>query len=691
MRSLQGIPFLRIIIPFILGIVLFSTMDSLSPFYILGISAISLLFTIYFLRFSFDKKIKWFWLNGITIHLLLIGLGWAVSYVHRIENKKSWYKHHIKNTSKMRAQILTPLKETAKTYKANVEINTIYHDDKKLSCKGEAILYFKKSKDLSELRIGDQILITNKLSPILSKGNPGEFNYAAFCQNRGIYDQAFLTINEWQKLDIRVSGFQNPFPHWHESIKNILAHYISDSNAIGIAQALITGYRDDIDNEIYNEYTKTGLVHILAISGLHMGIFYLGAQFFLGIIPFFKRRKRLLLIVALACMWLFALVTTFPPSVQRAGLMISFLVIGQLVSRKIDSLNFLFASAFVLLLFQPHLLWEVGFQLSYAAVLGILLFFKPLSKLLNPKNLVARKAWQIMCVSLTAQAFTFPISLYYFHQIPSLFLLTNVVAIPMVTLIIYGEVFLVIFSFIPGLAKIIGTVVSFLITTLNQFIHFTSSLSFVNISNVDISLPQCFLLLGMVLSLAAWLLDKRKIFAPIAILLFLVFTSISINKKNQVLQQEKLVVYNADSTYLEYLSGSTAFLYDSIALDKRNSFAQYITQPCYLKYGIRKGVKESAKVSNDHFDLIIKSGTKILRIKKAYKLKFSRPIDVDYLILSDKWIKKPTELLSMIKPKELIIDGNIPMWKIEELKSQLQEVDLPTHYITTQGAKTIPL
>lgn len=635
---------------------------------------------------------QWYGLQAMAIHVLLLALGYSISYFHDIQNSKSWYAKHTTPTTKLRAKILTPPKETERTYKATAEIIAVYEGDVQTQTIGEVLLYFNKSENLPKLAVQDEILIVNKLKPLEVNGNPGEFDYRAYCQNKGIYHQAFLNKPEWQKLHQSPSSFQNPFSHWHTSVKAIISKYIPNPEAKGIALALITGYRGAIDKEIYTKYTKTGLVHLLAISGLHMGILYGSMFWILGFIPFFKKRKQLLIVIALSFMWLFALITTFPPSVQRASIMFTFLGIGQLVNRKTSSYNFLFASAFGLLLFQPHLLFEVGFQLSYSAVLGILLFYKPLRAWYAPKYISTKFLWEIMCLSLSAQIFTFPIALYYFHQLPLLFLFTNLIAIPAVMLAIYGEILIIALSFIPPVASLLGKVVSMIITTLNQLIEYTASIKFVSIQNIYINLWQCLLLLLLMLALTAWVVAKRRAFVPVMLFFFMVFIIISVNRKYVTLTQEKLIVYNSQHPYLEYINGSKTYSPDSIPHAKMNNFRQYTLKPSHLELGVKDLFQEKPNWQyGKQYDLICQSNKKILRIKKSAKLKILNKVEVDHLILSDKWVKDLRPILKNISAKEIIIDGNIPLWKIEELKSQLQEVDLPTHYVAIQGAKIIQL
>ncbi len=693
MSRVHSIPFLRIVPPFLLGIILYKVLHSISPLLFVGLFIGSLLGALFFYSLTATQRIRLFWVRGILLQAVLLSLGYLTIWSHQIENKRSWYKNYLSSDSKIRAKILTPLTETKKTFKATVGIKKIYNGKGSQSTCGKAILYFHKTTESLNLTVGDEIVAINKLSPISNNKNPGAFNYSRLCKNKGIYEQAFLNKSEWIKLDIKKPNWKHFFLHWSEQLNKTLKNYITLPNTAGIAQALLTGYRNDIDQDIYHSYTKTGLVHLLAISGLHMGIFFLGVQYFLAWIPFFKKNKGLLVLIALISMWIFALITTFPPSVQRASVMFSFLALGQLVPRKTSHLNFLLASAFLLLLLQPNLLWEVGFQLSYAAVMGIFLLYKPLTNWFKPNNQWIKKIWQISCVSISAQLFTFPITLYYFHQTPTLFLVTNLIAIPVVTLIIYGEFLLILFSMLPFIAKFIGLLVSCLIYGLNDIIDYTSRLPFVSLDNLYISQSQCFLLIAAMLSITGWFIIKKKIYGSAALLLFFSFMVISINRKSKHLKQEGLVIYNAKYPYIEYMAGTNSYTQDQMASSLFEQFEKYSLKPCHLLFGIKKSNYYRPPLWKTHeaFDFIAFSNKKILRIKKSANLKIKEPISVDYLVWSDLHRYETRRLLKFIHPREIIIDGNIPLWKIEDFKSQLQEVDLPTHYVATEGAKIIQL
>jgi len=690
MRRIANIPFLRITLAFITGIALyrFFAGAGLAAWIIIFICAC--LFTLVFLFAKPDQKLRLAWLNGISLQILIMSLGYLLTDVHQLKNHPTWYRHQLTSTAKIQARILTPLKATERTYKTTAAIIKTYPNQTARTC-GTAILYFSRKDDRPALTVGDEIIFVNKLQPIRNKGNPGEFDFATHSRNKGIFDQAFLTSVEWEKVD-KINRRQSIFIAGSEYIKKVIKQSITDTKARAIALALVTGYRDDIDQEMYSNYAKTGLVHLLAISGLHMGIFYLGTQWMLGFLPLLKRNKKILIIVSLIIMWVYALLTTFPPSVQRASLMFTFLGLGQIISRRIPSLQFLFLSAFLMLLFKPQLLWEVSFQLSYTAVLGILLFYKPLRRNFYTSSIITSKVLDIICLTLSAQVFTFPLAIYYFHQFPTLFIFTNIVAIPIVTFIIYGILLLIIFSFIPSLSILLGTALTKTITLLNTFIKWVSTFSFTIIDGLYINGIQLAALLLAMIAIALWLLAYKKQFAIVVICSICLIIGIAIYRKSNIQQQQYILVYNASTTYLELIHGGVVFTKDHQSKGQTNNFEKYVLAPSHVHFGVLPNDTIPAYWKQQKaYDVIQFKQKRLLRIHKAYGLKTSSPVAVDYLIISDKWIKNLREILTYFQANEIIIDGNIPMWKIDDLTSQLSTLHLPVHYIGTEGAKIIRL
>lgn len=694
MRLLHSTPFLRIFLYFVVGLTIASAFELGLYIIILGF-LLSLLGAILFGLMSSQHRIKFLWVRGLLLFLGLLFLGMLLPSLHQQIHPKQLFSEM--GASKFLLATITSMPaENEKSVKYEVRVDALIDSKKNIPCSVPVFLYIKKEDTLKgattfKLKEGDRLLLKNRCQLITNRGNPGEFDYASFCHRKGVYEQVFLNSNDWKQVKTGKSE-TNFFSLLRAKIQSILKNNLPNKNAAGIAQALFLGYRQEIDQETYASYTQTGLVHLIAISGLHMGIFYGVLYSLLGFLPLFERKPIIRIGISLLFMWLFALLTSLPPSVLRAAIMFSFLGLGQILNRKTSSLNFLFASAFLLLCWNPNLLYDVGFQLSYAAVFGILLFYKPLKALYFSSFSVVNGAYGILCVSLAAQIFTFLLGIYYFHQMPLLFLFTNLIAIPAITIIVYTELLLVLISGWPWMAKWLGQLLSDGINLLNQGILFTSKLSFVGIQDILLSNTQLIIIYALILSVCFWLLDKKKLFLPVALFFGLCLVLHSIYGQYKTEKQERLIVYNYyKQPYLEVIHGTSYFTPDAIPDIEESKFEQYLRKPAHLLFGVNSKINSRNLIVLPHYDLLLWNGLKIVRIKRVQDMKILRPIACDYLIISDKYLQNVEELLPYINAKSLIIDGNIPLWKIDQLKTQLAALALPAHYVALSGAKVISL
>ncbi|NJO90405.1 MAG: ComEC/Rec2 family competence protein, partial [Chloroflexia bacterium] len=240
---------------------------------------------------------------------------------------------------------------------------------------------------------------------------------------------------------------------------SILSVYQSSGiqgDEFAILAALTLGVKDYLSDEIVEAYSDSGAMHVLAVSGLHVGILMAMLNM---IFSFFWKRKKLLVlksIIILVFLWLFALITGLAPSVTRSALMFSFFILSKNSGKRPSSYNSLAAAAFIILLFNPNALFHVGFQLSFLAVISILLFQQKLYRTIDIKNKYLDYFWQLTTVSLAAQIGTTPISIFYFHQFPIYALLTNIIVIPAAAIILNAVILLLIANFYAPLAKIIA-------------------------------------------------------------------------------------------------------------------------------------------------------------------------------------------------------------------------------------------
>lgn len=346
-------------------------------------------------------------------------------------------------------------------------------------------------------RYGNMISFAKPLQPIenFMPPGPGSFDYRRYCAFEGIHFQVFLRPGEFTVLpQTRSSPLQALLIHTREKIISIIQKYIPGKKEQGLAEALLIGYKDDLDKSLLQSYSNTGVVHVIAISGLHLGLIY--ALLKIICLPLSRMRKNRWPepLIILAGLWLFSLLAGGAPSVLRSAVMFSFIVLGKSISRETSIYNNLAASAFALLCYHPYWLWDVGFQLSYAALTGIVIFMKPVYRLLTFKNAIADAAWKLNAVTIAAQWLTLPLILFYFRQFPNLFLLTNFIAVPLSSIILIGELLLCAISWLPPAATAIGWALHWMIWAMNTSIQYLEKIPFSTWKDLSISLPQAILL-----------------------------------------------------------------------------------------------------------------------------------------------------------------------------------------------------
>lgn len=296
-----------------------------------------------------------------------------------------------------------------------------------------------------KLKVDDEIMVFSKAESIKPPLNPYQFNYKNYLENLGVYHQIRTTPTHFIKNDNATITIVGTASSARNHIISKLRQANFGSDELGVIQALLLGQRADISAETYSDYQKAGAVHILAVSGLHIGILLVLIQFFLRPLKYLPRGRTLVLICSVVFIWGYAFVAGMSPSITRATTMFTFVAYALYLNRPSNSFNILALSVlFILLFINPNLLFQVGFQMSYAAVFAILWIFPLLQKFWFPKNKIVRYFWQLLCVSIAAQIGVLPISLFYFHQFPGLFFISNLLIIPALGMIL-GVGILIIF------------------------------------------------------------------------------------------------------------------------------------------------------------------------------------------------------------------------------------------------------
>jgi competence protein ComEC len=474
-----------------------------------------------------------------------------------------------------------------------------------------------------------------------------------------------------------------------EKVLNIIRENIPGKKQAGLAEALLIGYKDELDGDLLKSYTDTGVVHIIAVSGLHLGLIY-GVLLVLCKPLRRQKAKWLSPVVIITGLWLFAFLAGGTASVLRSAIMFSCLAIGEQLRGKVSVYNSLAASAFLLLCYDPAWWRDAGFLLSYTAVLSILLFTGPIQDLLIVQNRLLYMIWKAVAVTIAAQLLTTPIILYYFHQFPNLFLLTNLVAVPLSSLILLGELALCALSWIPALGKIIGWALFGLIRVLNGFVGWVQQIPFNSTTGLQLSGLQLLLLYTGIGCLAGWLLWKRKVGLPLALAAGWLFLLTSFYGRREAAQQRKLIIYNVPKHQaIDFIQGRQyAFRGDSLLQDTRQQ--QYHLQPSRTLY--RVTAADSLDNLLQHAPFYCFGNCSLLVIDKEIFFKQQGiKVPVDHIVLSHNARVSVKELTTVFHYSSIIIDASNSRWKTSSWKEECRQLGIACHSVADEGAFVLTL
>ena len=557
---------------------------------------------------------------------------------------------------------------------------------------GKIILYLGKDSSYRNLSYGSRLVINKPLQEIKNSGNPGGFDYKRYSLFHGITHQVFLTRKDYEILpELNRSRFQQFINTIRAGVLKILRKNIDGVKESGLAEALLIGYKDDLDKTLVQSYSNTGVVHVIAISGLHLGLIYwLLIQLF-SPLKKYQRMKWIRPLLILAGLWLFSLLAGAQPSVIRSAVMFSCIVIGQSFERKSSIYNTLAFSAFILLCVNPYWLWDVGFQLSYAAVFSIVIFMRPIYNWFYIKNKALDFLWKLNAVTLAAQVFTLPVSIYHFHQYPNYFLLTNFLAVPLSSLILLGEIFLCMIAFVPALALLTGKVLSWLIYFMNSYIERIERLPFSLKDGLEISIFQTVLLILTAAACGYWLLEKYKNGLKIALLSCSFFLLLRMYAFTEAGSQDMMIVYNVpQKRAVDFIHGRKFIFYGDDELKDDNFSRNFHLKPSRIKYRAKEAdLINNYSHSGNLFQFIDK---KILLLDtSAYFTPVDSQITLDLLIISRIQKLDIKFLVNNYQIKQVIIDGTVSPWKSRNWKKEFDDLRIACHEVSEKGAFVMKL
>ncbi|MGG7036916.1 MAG: ComEC/Rec2 family competence protein, partial [Flavobacterium sp.] len=473
-------PLTRITVFFILGILAFRLYR---PEPVLLYSALSLtiafLVLLHFLNKRNQKLRKVF---GILVLLCSFLTGGSTAMVHKETFYVSHYTNQIKDFEKphlLEIIVQDKLKATKKYSRYNAQVISIDN----INSSGKIILNLKKSNTDNSIASGTKIRIYEPVYQNRYPFNPNQFDYGRYLENQEIYAQVYTDANRVKTIG-QTESITSLFSVFRTKIIDNLKLSDIKQEELHVLVALLLGQQQDLSPEIVKDYQFAGAVHILSVSGLHVGFILLFVTFILNVFPNTRRHSLLKLFIILLSLWAFGFIAGLSSTVVRSATMFSFVAIGNHIRKSVNVFHTLLVSLLLILLFRPSFLYDIGFQLSYLALFFILWLQPVLSGYWQPKNKIIRYFWDITTVSFAAQIGTLPLSIYYFHQFPGLFFITNLIVLPLVGVIMVAGVLCIIFAGFSIVPEIVIQPTEFLITLLNSLIHQVASLENFVIKNI---------------------------------------------------------------------------------------------------------------------------------------------------------------------------------------------------------------
>lgn len=635
-------------------------------------------------------KFSYGFASGIFIGAILVSTGSILIYLNDIRNQHNWIGHQYKDSSYLVVRLMERLSEKANSFKALAKIESVYQKDSQNRVKGNIIIYFKKDPAPNQLVYGSMIVFNRSIQPIQNSGNPGAFDYQRYCLFQGITHQVYLQTHDYSILHSKKENALAAFIFQCRSWTiRLIRKFISGEKEQGLAEALLIGYKDDLDKKLVQSYSNTGVVHVIAISGLHLGLIY--SILLMLTKPFKKIRGTawLRFLIITGSLWIFTLIAGAQPSVLRSAVMFTCIAAGEMLSKRGSIYNTLALSAFMLLCYNPFWLWDLGFQLSYAAVLSIILFFKPVYNWFYFKYFLIDVLWKLNAVTISAQLLTLPISIYHFHQLPTLFLFSNMIAVPLSSIILIGEIILCSVSFIEPIAFLLGRVLHLLIWLMNSFIEKFDEISFSTWENLFINTGQAILLSACILLFSAWLMHKKNYLLKTGLALLLFFVCIRTWSFVQAGEQEKIIVYNIPrNTAIDLIKGHAGnFIGDSLLVSDEalNSFH---LQPSRVMHRV-KNISQ-VPFQNTAFNFagkrILVLDSTIFNHSTMFNLSTSSAPPIDLLILSKNPRLYIADLARVFNIRQIVIDGSVPAWKSRLWKKDCDSLRIKCFDVKENGA-----
>ena len=692
----REMPFVRLFIPLALGIVVGEFWQLDSPIYanaMLSLSAICVVFLVFI-----KTEFRWRWAFGIPLSIFLFFVGYQSVYYYDETHEANHFKNRLTDEEdKYIVGVVTDRLEKATNFRLTIAVQKMGDEAYSMqTVSGNLLLYLKKDSLLkTPPQYGDLILASVNPKEVELPKNPDAFDFKNYLHHQNIHYQSFNTVDD---IKVLAQGHGNPIvqiiAHWQTHLIQILKEHLTTEREFAVGSALILGNRDAINDEVKDAYVGTGSMHILAVSGMHILLIFNAFDWFLSFYKTGSRRWRWTKAgISIILIWVFTLLTGAGASVLRAAVMATFMALGKGWGRKVSVYNVLAASAFVLILWNPFFLFDVGFQLSYFAVIGIVYFQPKIRKLLIVKTKLAKLAWEATAVGLAAQLVVTPISLYYFHQFPTYFWLSGLLAVPVSSGALYAGIAVFFFNSVPYVGAILGKILFGLVWLMNEIVFFIQKLPLSILTNFWLTTSSVLMIYLILIGCAIALKTRRLkgLLYPLSIATlltaFYAFSDIETN------QQKEIIVYHSyKNSVVDFIDGKKCYSFSGNFSEVSDTFnrIKFATENHRMKLKINALETYNFDVSEKKPKLFYRYGVAQFQDYKMAILDNIPEKGVFLHINSVLIHQNPrfsiADLLKCCQFDSLIFDGSNARWRVEKWKNECHNLGISYHDTYEKGA-----
>ncbi len=655
-RFLQKVPFFRLTAALVAGILITDRIGfSLLAFVMFSVIGIACFIADICIRHS-NAVFRFRWLFGAGAFSVLLALGMLLA--HWRDQKKDFTLYSQAHT--YLAKIRSTPKEKPKSWMCEAELLRYTDANGVIPLNKRVIIYLEKDSAFQNLGIGQHLIIHAKFEKPQRQLNPEAFDYAEYLSRKCICASAYVASRNIKILTQQDKNLKYYAEKCRRQLLSIYKQHSIGGEEFAVLAALTLGEKDFISDELQNDYASAGVTHILAVSGLHVGVIYIILVFLLSLWGGKTRHTKIKNIIIILFLFAYAFVTGLSPSVVRSALMFSLVGIGIIFNRRSHIYNTVFLSAFIMLVFNSDYIYDIGFQLSYAAVLSIVTFSPFLIGLVNVKHRITKYFWELFSVSLAAQLGTMPLTMYYFHQFPNFFWISNLIIVPLSGFVIYAALALFAFSSVPFLGAAEAFALNTLTRVMNTTVHTISALPYATTTGIGFGTLQLWLLIAAIGLCFIGCIKRSARCMCISLACITLFFLAGAVETAHISRQKRLIVfYDKNETIIAFQNGHTLNVFTTDIAK-----AEKTTEPYRTRYHLDI---RTTKIDNHNAHFYVYGGEKILLLTDCKEIEndSANSFETDLLIIDSNGEYFTTGMPQRIHASHILCGGTVSRRNIE--------------------------